>query len=207
MSGKCLEVSTADLTTVEVSTCTGADNQQWRVNGESIKSAMTYPTIKSAMTYPTKTEEGGDMFVHFNAATPYRTAETEAVAVVATAGMCVDNGMKNPPSGTTGQCAELGNNNGILGPEIVLVNSESNGSPCEENNLPSAGETFTLEEGMLKVGGAAPGGDFNPNPNPTGGAAPGGDVNPSRTVRVFDRNLHSRMPLVPTPARFKRTGV
>jgi hypothetical protein len=27
------------------------------------------------------------------------------------------------------------------------------------------------------------------------------------TVRVFDRNLHSRMPLVHTPARFKRTGV
>jgi hypothetical protein len=27
------------------------------------------------------------------------------------------------------------------------------------------------------------------------------------TVRVFDRNLHSRMPLVPTPARLKRAGV
>ena len=69
--------------------------------------------------------------------------------------VCIDNGMKNPPSGTTGQCAELGNTDDVVGPEIILANSESNGAPCEENNPPSKQETFVIDEKAttLTVGG------------------------------------------------------
>lgn len=96
--------------------------------------------------------------------------------------VCIDNGMKNPPSGTTGQCAELGNSDGVVGPEIVLANSESNGAPCEENNAPSSRESFVLDDQAttLKVGGRACVAVYRGQPTPVGPV-----TIPFSTFRVF----------------------
>lgn len=57
------------------------------------------------------------------------------------------------PSCPSGQCVALSENNGVLGPAIILTDPQSNGAPCEPNNKPSSREAFAVgADGSLTVG-------------------------------------------------------
>merc|ERR1712232_542252 len=69
------------------------------------------------------------------------------------AGHCIDNGAVPAPPGTDGNCAKLTDSSGSSGPGVSLVNPSSSGSPCQPSNKPMPSETFTLDNGLLRVGG------------------------------------------------------
>ena len=111
---------------VEVSSCTGKPNQQWK--------------------WETKAAPGGS-----EGESGSGQKVTGQISSKAHPDMCIDDGDFPAPPGTDGDCAALTQGDAVEGPGISLVNAGNHGL-CNPSSKPQPTEAFTYTKGVLSIG-------------------------------------------------------